>query len=62
MNQQDDTGGASGTTSFLWLGGGVRLPVGALRFFAEAGFVGGMDEDKGFSDSAGGSLGVLLVR
>lgn len=62
LNERSDTGGAAGTTSFLWMGGGLCLPTGSVRLFGEVGFIGGTDRDKGFTDSAGASVGILLVR
>ena len=42
------TGGALGTTGFVWKGAGLAVPMRWMRLFGEIGIMGGMDKDKGF--------------
>ena len=42
---------ASGATSFVWAGGGLRLRYGAVALFGELGHYGGMDTSKGYEPS-----------
>lgn len=56
---EGDGGGAMGTTGYGWGGVGFRLPTRGLTWFAELGFLWGMNEDKGYESPLPGlAIGV----
>lgn len=56
-----DTGGAAGSTDFLWVGGGLRREDAGSQLYVEVGFLAGIDVDNGYEKTrTAGALGIVF--